>query len=346
MYNIISEDTRIFNAHLLMMYLYESHINRNDIILDFHLEGPCLLRNDLYAVLDEFCNKTQTKKSQIKIHTGNALEKHHEYEIVFQPEYWYELELIKHWLLTNSLNIKRDPIKHFGIFVGRASWSRNWISAIMHRYKDKTLQTFHSGFNQNYVVSKRDNTTDLLDLDNLNKFKCNIVPEVAKFLSECPINQINDLVLIQNTKMFIEANNDNCFPIQHPANLNILRWYNNIFVDIVCETRVVGNVFFVTEKTWRCIVARRPFIIVGPTNFLTNLKRLGFQTFNEFWNEGYDEYPPSHRINEIEILIHILADKSITELHKMLEKMQPILEHNYNVFKNLTYQQIKDVFDE
>jgi hypothetical protein len=346
MHRLISEDTKIHNEYQLVMYLYECFISDKQIDIDFHLEGPCCSRNNLYAILNEFCNKTKFQKDRIRIHTGNALEKHNEYRVIFKPEYWYEVELIKKWLETSSLTLSKYPTKHFGIFIGRASWSRNWVSTLLYRYKEKTIQTFHSGFDQNYVVAKSNNTTDILDLDNLNVFKCNIIPEVTNFLGHCPINQINDIELIQNTKMFIAANNNNCFPIQHPANLNILQWYNNIFVDIVCETRVVGDIFFVTEKTWRCIIAQRPFIIVGPPHFLSNLKRLGFKTFNDFWNEGYDDYPPSHRIGEIEVLLNKLANKSMDELHQMLHNMQPILEHNYKTFKNLNYQTIKEAFNE
>lgn len=346
MHKIISEDTRIYNEYQLVMYLYKCFINNKDIVLDFHLEGPCCSRNNLYNILDEFCNATQFKKSRIKIYTGNALEHHNEYEIIFKPEYWYEIKLINDWSRNNKLDINSKPTKHFGIFVGRSSWSRLWMSTILYRYKEQTLQTFHSGYDQNYVVSQANNTNDLLELDELNRFRCDIISEVAEFLDHCPINQINDLDLVQKTKMFIPANNNNCFPIQHPANLNILKWYNNIFVDIVCETRMVGNIFFATEKTWRCIIAQRPFIIVGPPHFLSNLKKLGFQTFNNFWNEGYDEYPPSHRIREIELVINDLANKTIDELHQMLRNMQPILEHNYKTFKTLDYQTIKKAFNE
>ncbi len=346
MHSLISEDTKIHNEYKLVIYLYQCFVEDKDIVIDFHLEGPCCSRNNLYNILDEFCNATKFNKSRIKIYTGNALERHSEYEIIFKPEYWYEIKLINDWLKNNRLNIDTKPLKHFGIFIGRSSWSRLWASTILYRYKDKTLQTFHSGYDQNYVVSKSNNTTDFLELDELNRFRCDIIPEVTQFLNHCPINQINDLDVIKNTKMFIAANNNYCFPIQHPANLNILKWYNDICIDVICETRTVGNVFFVTEKTWRCIIAKKPFIIVGAPHFLNNLKKLGFKTFNDYWNEGYDEYPPSHRIKEIEKLINTLAKKPIIEMHNLLTQMQPTLEHNYQTFVSLTYNKIQEIFNE
>jgi hypothetical protein len=109
---------------------------------------------------------------------------------------------------------------------------------------------------------------------------------------------------------------------------------------------MVGNVFFATEKLWRCIAACRPFIIVGSQYYLKNLRRLGFRTFSDFWDEGYDDYGPTQRIKEVEKLIQQLAKKSLKEMQMLLVKIQPVLDHNLETFKTLTYQQIKETFDE
>jgi hypothetical protein len=232
------------------------------------------------------------------------------------------------------------------MFVGRGSWDRAWISTILHRYQDKTVQTFHSGYHQNYVIPKSDSIVDTLGLDLLNQYGCDIIPEVATFLQKCPIIDQDNLELVKQTRMFIKPNNDNCYPIQHPANLNILPWYQDIVVDVVCETRIIGNIFFTTEKLWRCMVAGKPFIVMGSQHYLQNLRRLGFRTFNEFWDEGYDDYNPAQRIKEIEKLIQSLANKSLKEMQAILVKMKPILNHNLQRFKTLTYEQIKETFDE
>lgn len=345
--HLICEDTKIYKEDQMVMYLYECSINDQDIELDFFLEGPCAQANNLYNILDEFCSRTNYEPSRIKIYTANQLETHPQYTVVRRPEYWYEVEQIKSWLLQNTINFDKLPTKHFGIFVGRGSWDRAWISTILHRYQDKTVQTFHSGYHQNYVVPRSDSIFDTIGLDNLNFFGCDIIPEVASFLQKCPIvNEANIELIKQTRQMFIDPNNDDCYPIQHPANLNILPWYQDIVIDIICETRIVGDIFFVTEKLWRCIIARRPFIIVGSQHYLKNLRRLGFLTFNDFWDEGYDDYDPTQRIKEIEKLIQRLAKKSLKEMQILLVKMKPILDHNLETFKTLTYQQIKETFDE
>ena len=345
--HLISEDTKIYNEDRLVMYLYDRANNDQDIELDFFLEGPCAGANNLYCILDEFCQRANYKPSRITIYTGNQLEHHLQYTVVRRPEYWYEVQQIQNWFQENAVIYKKPPTKHFGIFVGRGAWERAWVSTILHRYKDKTVQTFHSGYHQNYVVPQDDSIVDTIGLDNLNFFGCDIIPEVAAFLQKCPIvNEANLELIAQTQQMFINPNNKNCYPIQHPANLNILPWYQDIVVDVICETRIIGNVFFATEKLWRCVAARRPFIIVGSQHYLKNLRRLGFRTFNDFWDEGYDDYGPTQRIKEIEKLTQQLATKSLTEMQMLLVKMQTVLDHNLETFKTLTYQHIKETFNE
>ena len=45
---------------------------------------------------------------------------------------------------------------------------------------------------------------------------------------------------------------------------------------------------FITEKTYKAIVSGQMFIISGSANTLTNLRKLGFKTFNQYINESYD----------------------------------------------------------
>lgn len=345
MIKLISEDSKIYKEYQLSMYLYDCYVENKDAVIDFNLEGPCCRANHLYTILDTFCQQTAYLPERITILTGNLLEHHPRYNVVRKPEYWYEVGLIK------QHDIKRPktttgPTKHFGIFIGRATWARAWVSAILYRYRDKLQQTFHSGYHKNYVVPRTDGTVDTIGLDDLNRYGCNIIPEVTEFLQQCPIIDNDNVDKIKKTKMFIEPSNDDCYPIQHPANLNILDWYDNIFVDIVCETRVIGNVFFISEKTWRCMVARKPFIVVGPGNFLKNLRRLGFRTFHDFWDEGYDEYGPTQRIQEIEKLIQELSTKTVGEMQQLVNSMQSILDHNFDMFHSLTYEQIERTFND
>lgn len=343
MHKIISEDNFIWDEHKLVMYLYQCMNKNINPVIDFFLEGPSAQATGLYQILDLFCETNNYPKEQITIQTGNAVETHDSYCIKKNYDYWYEIKLIQDWIKTNKVVTNTIPTKHFGNFVGRATWARAWVAAhLYNNHRDKTLQTFHSGFHKNYVIPQSAGVYDTLGLDNLNKYGCDIITEVTKFLQSCPVVLKKDF---EANNPYIAPSNKN-YPIQYPTNMNILDQYKHFCIDIVTETRVDGNLFFCTEKIWRPIVARRPFIVIGPENFLKNLQKLGFKTFNNFWDEGYDEYGPTERLKNIIQLIDILAAKSITKLNAMTSQMQNIFENNYKVFCSLTYQHIKETFDE
>jgi hypothetical protein len=345
MYNISSEDTFIWGETALVMHLYDCLTNDLDIDLSLNLEGICLARNGIYRILDNFCKHNNYDPRRITIYTANMLESHDRFNIVKVPEDWYEVEQIQTWLQDRQLPITNTPSKHFGNFIGRSTWSRLWIASILNaKYKDKTFQTFNSGLQSNYI--RKEGAYDSIGLDDLVSHECDILGEVVEFLKTCPRVIPEDVDYIKTLDSYITQHSaGDIYPIQHPANLNILKEYNDIFVDVICETRMVGDIFFVTEKTWRCIVAKRPFIVVGNANFLSNLKKLGFKTFSNYWDEGYDYTSIQFRIKHIEQVLATISNWSTQELHHYLEDMQDILEHNYRTFLQLDYQTIKRTFE-
>ena len=89
------------------------------------------------------------------------------------------------------------------------------------------------------------------------------------------------------------------------------------------------------------MLMKKPFIHMGPKCFLIHLRQMGFQTFNEFWSEDYDGHGMGQRYEYILELINTLAAKSKEELQDMYVRMQPILEHNYQLL--LTKQFTKEI---
>jgi hypothetical protein len=72
------------------------------------------------------------------------------------------------------------------------------------------------------------------------------------------------------------------------SNLSLLKYYDQFQIELVAETMCAGVTFCPTEKTFRPVTGRRPFLIYGPVNFLNNLRELGFRTYSECWSEEYD----------------------------------------------------------
>jgi hypothetical protein len=114
--------------------------------------------------------------------------------------------------------------------------------------------------------------------------------------------------------------------------------YPNILVDIVGETHVLGKTFFPTEKTFRPMWLKKPFIIFASKDYMAYLRQMGFRTFSDFWSEDYDGYEGRDRYIRILKLIDEISKKPVSELESMYWDMQYTLDHNYSVLYSKTYQ--------
>ena len=102
---------------------------------------------------------------------------------------------------------------------------------------------------------------------------------------------------------------------------------------IVTETIFYDEKLHLTEKIFKPIVARRPFLLVGAPSNLAYLKSYGFKTFDRWIDESYDlETDPDQRLTKIVNELDKLCKLSESELMNMYEQMQDILEYNFNWF--------------
>ena len=118
---------------------------------------------------------------------------------------------------------------------------------------------------------------------------------------------------------------------------NLLRYYSAFDVELVAETFVRGQTFFPTEKTVRPLIAGKPMLVYGPKGYLTNLKKLGIQTYGKFWDESYDRYEGAERwirMQSVITQIHAWADH---EWQSILDEITGIALHNKKLVENANY---------
>jgi hypothetical protein len=147
---------------------------------------------------------------------------------------------------------------------------------------------------------------------------------------------------IKQSPITLDEIND--FPILQPANINILKYYPKFFVEIVNLSFFSGTVFYVDEKIWRPMLALTPFMVQGPANLVKNLRRIGFKTFDSWWDEGYSEDPDDCQVPCILDNIDQLSRLSIQDLQSMYTDMLPTLQHNRNLLLSLTKDQVEATF--
>lgn len=107
------------------------------------------------------------------------------------------------------------------------------------------------------------------------------------------------------------------------------------FVHVVTETCFWGRKKHLTEKIFKPIVMRQPFILVGCAHNLSYLKSYGFRTFDRWWDESYDQIEDDkERIQAIGRLLSEICKNDLPKLQEILHDMDEVLEHNYNWFFN------------
>jgi hypothetical protein len=112
-----------------------------------------------------------------------------------------------------------------------------------------------------------------------------------------------------------------CLPVYH----EIFGLYN---IEVVLETNIYECGWF-TEKTAKCLVAGKPFLLLGTSGQLDELRRLGFQTFSPWINESYDlESNPEKRFDMICNEIRRIAGLDEQQQQDMINEINARADYN------------------
>lgn len=108
--------------------------------------------------------------------------------------------------------------------------------------------------------------------------------------------------------------------------------FKNIFLWVAGETSLPGGYPYFTEKTVKAILYERPFVSYGNPGTLAYLRDHGFKTFNEYWDESYDnEKNDDKKIEMIAEIIRNICKKNLKEINQLYDNMKPLLEYNKNL---------------
>jgi hypothetical protein len=141
---------------------------------------------------------------------------------------------------------------------------------------------------------------------------------------------------------------------ENPVNIipDDLEYFKNSYFSIVNETLFYGvkssstriihhqlnaeySSVFISEKTFKCLALKHPFVVFGRPGTIKGLHKLGFKTFSPYFDESYDNIVDDDErfdaiFNEITRLINLSDDEWL----EILRNIEPILEHNHMIFIN------------
>ena len=289
----------------------------------------------ILIILEKLCEKNNWPKTKFIIKHTNPLQKKSTW-----PALIYQESMPSFFtLMSNKFESNKSINYYFGSYVVNSSWPRLWLSSYLYcNHKNIVDQTFIRSLNNPSHAINLDIDNMLFNFSSVKKIDEIDLQQIFKFLDVLPIIKNNKYNLEDLADPHFSAVTENGLAIDN----EILSWYDKIFIDIICETFYSGEVFYLTEKTARPLLTKTPFIIFGPANFLKNLRKLGFQTFNKFWSEEYDNFSGVLRVLAMKKLIKNLSALTFNQLNKLYNDMKHILEHNHGVYKELKSKSIID----
>lgn len=92
---------------------------------------------------------------------------------------------------------------------------------------------------------------------------------------------------------------------------------------------------YISEKVFKAIGNKHPFLFVSLPNSLEIFNRLGYKTFEDIIDQSYDqEYDDSLRLLKITNETERLCNLRGQDLENFKNKCKPIVEHNFDTFLN------------
>jgi hypothetical protein len=185
-------------------------------------------------------------------------------------------------------------------------------------------------------------------------FKHNIKNAMISFPSICPAeNQPITEIAQQHVKEYPDiidalemANLPWNFPNEtgHPMHscwLSLFDECSQSMCHVITETVYDGRRNHLTEKTFKPICLQMPFVMVSTAGSMEYLRRYGFQTFGDVWDESYDqEVNDARRLEKIADLLAYLDSCSRQELSKIYQHCLPAVRHNYQHFYGGGFEKI------
>lgn len=260
-------------------------------------------------ILNEFNKLNLSEFGTWEIHTRNEISQH-----LWKPNNTYEQKRFLY------LNRRCSPER---LYLFNLLWQNQ-------NFQDQSYTSFHRGtYWKNISTNRLDNHYHVI-LDEMQQHQMWRVDKSThtRLKTTIPVDQFPQL-----PEHLSNQNPYECFSFDKKIKIA----YQSTKISIIAESNPQNTKeeFFPTEKTFRAIATKQPFIVFGQQDFYKNLQNLGYQTFNSIWNEDFDSIRCKYnRATKISKLILKLTNMNSQNFDELIEQTKEITEHNYkNLFK-------------
>ena len=119
--------------------------------------------------------------------------------------------------------------------------------------------------------------------------------------------------------------------------LDPINRFTDTYFSLVTETEVdADRCFFITEKTFKPLLAGHPFIVLGQPGLYDYIKHLGFKTFSSVIDESFDHEPSIEK--RIDMIANEVRRICAMDLTMFADQCQSICDHNRSHYRTLVSQ--------
>ena len=323
-----------FFAHLNEKYLKDLRDQRALLLLDQSLEG--YQTEYLWKYFHEQCAEWGVHPKCIVYVTGN---------MIADSEYFG-------WAVSNNISekdrIKVIPYPHFELDMGKQAQLKN-LSA-------NKLCTFDS-----HIFYKEANLEKIKPFACLNKRVRNHRVWFFKYMMEAGLldkglismNEIdyqpyhfermildNDTIqeMMRHLPMVLYGKRNNVLDDSVYINRFNVDVCHDTYMSVISEAQCgdMDKTMFLSEKTFKVIANRHPFMIMGNKDSMAKMREIGYETFDGFIDEGYDSLPTHERLEYICQSIQKVID--IPDKMEWFKAQEEIIEHNYETLIGKLYK--------
>lgn len=230
--------------------------------------------------------------------------------------YWDLEPIMRNFALSATL---KPVYKKFG-YLNRNSESRygHYIGCKIFSNQELYEETVMTGFlsdpyGQNADITFEDLLGRITSIQKHypaeKKLSKTQIEEYFKALPLTPFGNLNAVGLLHNTH-FLHTFSD----------IAIIRETSN------------GLTRFISEKTIKTMLSKKPFFMVGDPEILSAIRSAGFKTFSKWWDESYDNIvDPPTRFDAMLEQVEKVRKMPQAEYNKMMIEIKEVTDHNFDI---------------
>jgi hypothetical protein len=117
-------------------------------------------------------------------------------------------------------------------------------------------------------------------------------------------------------------------------------------IDLVTEAYCISAGTVLTEKAYKPMLYKKPFIILGPRYIHQALRNMGFKLYDELFDYSFDDKPYKERLNSVITQIKEILKIPTSELIDKCKNLSEKREYNYKALDKLQHIDMVDMFRE